>query len=721
MSTAPADITNMPPRRSDRTALQLAAISVLFVLIGLWYAGPTYTKNLNWAIPHLSIGGAEVEMAPGDQYDGYYRHLLPYFNAKRGNPPFYTGYQYNLGQAEPFREGMIYLPFSLLASLLAFVLGPITAYNMLVLLSFPLCAVFSYLLGREVSGGSRAAGLVCAAVITLVPFRVGFLFEQTFYGTDIALLPLALYTFIRFLKVQRWQPALAFGVAILALATANIALFYWFCLLFTPYFLWGAAFSARRMWGDWRRISRIALALAVPFALTLLFLLNVREIMAASGLGPGQGLEEVRFFSPKFADMFRRWSGIETSIYLGAAGILAMVGMLSLFFTKTADRVARSIGIYAAAAFVVAHALALGTTFDDATGIPLYEFVFKHIPLANGSRTPGRIIPVAVLCAGILVALAYQWMAARKTQHVRAGLAILMTGLIAFDFKYTDVSMTKVAGANRAYAAISGRPGTTLGIPIRPEAEHYLHATYQYYAVTNDVRMVNGHSSMFPPGWAQFHAQVEPVNQGMATQAALDALWSRGVRYITAHATTAEPHVSHVAVRMLDANPALRRLASDGGVTSYEIVDPARAPRSITREAFMDAMLPSAHATAADAGPVQAVAGWHPLESYAGQAPFRWMSGKESLVLVQAAGGGRRRLEFDYRCPLSDLVIDAGPQTASAVAPSSTPGWTHAIVDLPPEARSVVSLSTASIYNAAGDPRDFGCMVGEFTVQRAGH
>lgn len=718
MSNAQAHTTSMAPRRPHRTALQLAAIGVLFVLIGLWYAGSTYAKNINWAIPHLSIGGAVVEMAPGDQYDGYYRHLLPYFNAKRGNPPFYTGYQYNLGQAEPFREGMIYLPFSLLASLLAFVLGPITAYNMLVLLSFPLCAIFSYLLGREVSGGSRAAGLVCAAVITLVPFRVGFLFEQTFYGTDIALLPLALYTFIRFLKLQRWEPALAFGAAILALATANIALFYWFCLLFTPYFLWGAATSAKRMWGDWGRISKIALALAVPFALTLLFLLNVREIMGASGLGPGQGLDEVRFFSPKFADMFRRWSGIETSIYLGVAGLLATVGMLSLFFARPADRVARSIGVYAAVSFVVAHALALGTTFDDATGIALYEFVFNHIPLANGSRTPGRIIPVAVLSAGVLVALAYRWMAGQRNQNVRAGIAILLTGLIALDFKYTNVSMTKVAGANKAYAAIDGRAGTTLGIPIRPEAEHYLHATYQYYAVTNDVRMVNGHSSMFPPGWAEFHAQVEPINQGMATQAVLDALWSRGVRYITAHATIAEPQVSQVAVRMLEANPALRRIDSDGGITAFEIVDPARAPRSITREAFLDALLP-AGSSAAATGPVQAVAGWHPLESYAGQAPFRWMSGKESLVLVQAPGDAGRRLEFDFRCPMSDLVIDAGPHATSAVSPSSTPGWTHASVDLPSEARIVVALSTASIYNAAGDPRDFGCMVGDFTLQPA--
>lgn len=705
-----------------RTGIELLVVFVLFLLLGAWYAGPAFLAHMNDGIASQPVDGAVVHMSPGDPYDAYYRHLLPYYNLQRDHAPFWTGYQYNLGQPEAFREGMMYVPFAALASAMAFVTGPVLAFNLLALLSFSLCGIFAYLMGREISG-SRIGGLLAAAVVALAPFRAGFLFCQMFYGTDMALLPLSIYAYVRFMKVPEWRTAALAGTSIMLLAMANIALFYWFAVFFGPLFAVGAACVAMQLRGQPARLAQIGVAAGIPLAIAAWFLWYVKGVMAASGLGHGQDISEVRSFSPGFDDLLAHWSGIETTVYLGVAGIVAVLGAITLLHKRPRNPIDRMFAVYCVAVFFGALALSMGTTFDDATGVPLYEFVFEHLPFANGSRTPGRIIPIAIVAAAVLVALAYAWLGTRmRSIGLRVLIGLALVAWIAVDFKFTNATMATLAGPNRAYEAIDPARGTAIGLPLQQEAEHYLHATYQYYAIVNDVRMVNGHSSMFPPGWDALMLRVRKLNEGVATRDVIDELQRRGVRYIVAHGTAFEPHVTPMAIAVLARNPALRKVAEDDGVVTFEIVAPERAPTAITPEDFTAAVLATSGHVQADgttqAGGVQALTGWYSREAYPGQPAFRWMEGTTALLMVEPKPGRDNiELRFDFRCPMGGLEI-AGPGVAVDVVPSKIEGWSSARVRVTgAQSPQVLSLRTPQEFTAPGDPRKFGCMVGDIAAE----
>ena len=216
--------------RWNRGWLDALLVAIVFALIGLWYAGSDFAAGFATALPSFPAGGGTAFMSAGDHFEQFYRHTLPYHNGMRGLPLYYSGYEYALGQTSPFYEGWIFLPFSLLTSALAIFIGPIAAYNLVAVLSFSLCGMFGYLLGREVGNGHRLAGYGAAALIALLPFRVSFLFGEMVYATDTALLPLALFAFVRFVNVQTWRWSGLFFLSAFLLSAANFALFYWFIL-----------------------------------------------------------------------------------------------------------------------------------------------------------------------------------------------------------------------------------------------------------------------------------------------------------------------------------------------------------------------------------------------------------------------------------------------------------------------------------------------------------
>lgn len=711
-------VTTVGSRRKD--VFQLISVALLFGAIGLWYAGPAFIHNFATAIPSGPVGGGVAVMTPGDQFEQFYRHMLPYFNALRGNSLYYSGYQYNLGGSGSFSEGLIFFPFSLIASALAFLTGPIAAYNTLAILSFCFCGVSGYLLGKRVSGGSIPGGLVAAAVCALLPFRVSFLFGEMVYGTDFALLPLSLYFFLAFLEERTWRFAAAFGVAILCLATANFTLLYWYGILFLPFFALGTALVLRSERENKLGLLRISLAAAIPLALAGAYVFYVEGLLANSGLAQGQSLSEIRFYSPSLENITARWGGNEKSIYLGFSGILALLGA-ALSFSKRVALTApgKLLAICALVLLPVSYALSMGLTFDDSTGIPFYTFVFNHLPAANGSRTPGRIIPIAALCVATLAAISaggIGGMLRRKGAQLVLGVGLV--ALVAFDFHFSDATMSTLVRENKAYDAISGRQGVAIAIPFQREADHYLNATFQYFAITHDVRMVNGHSSMFPAEWDGLYPSIEGLNSGVATRGVVEELKSRGVRYIMAHNTEYEPKVGQLAISALDQNKALHRVANDGGIVAYEIGDAKLAPETVGIEYFagIASRLSEDRKDGEPAPLVTEVAGWYSREAYPGQKPFRWMAGTSSVLLVHPKPDERASdVVFQYKCPYGSLSV-AGIDVRYTEAPATdNPGWTTITLDVSNSADSAVELSAPALYVVPGDSRKFGCMVGDFT------
>lgn len=687
-------------------------IAVLFILIGLWYAGGDFCTGFDSALPSAPAGGGTAEMLPGDQFEQFYRHTLPYYNFQRNNSLYYSGYQYSLGEEATFYEGWIFLPFSLLTSLLAVVFGPIAAYNLVALLSFPIVGIFGYMLGREVGDGSRLSGYVAAALLALLPFRVSFLFGEMVYATDFALLPLSLFAFIRFLKTFEWRWSALFFLTMFLLSAANFVLLYWFVLLFGPLFLLGAyrtIFEYRSDVGKW-----VALfASAMPSLLLMAWhLLTVLSLLSSSGLSAGQDISEIRTYSPGIESLFIRWSGNEKTIYLGFAGLLAFFGWLLVLTRRISVKapVNRLLMWYCIVTFPLSYILALGLTFDDLTGIGLYSLIYEIVPGVRGSRTPGRLMPVVALSAAILIAGACSWIESHiMDRRWRVAAAVFLTYVIAVDFHFSDARMSTVVGRNNAYAAVSKRGDAAIvAIPFQREADHYLNATFQYFALINNVRLVNGHSSMYPKEWDAFADKFyDHLNRGIATRADLADLGSRGVRYIAVHNTNYPPNVSLQALSSLARNPALRRVSAHQGVTIFEVIDPARAPSLIEQIEFAEA------SNTAKLSAPDFTSGWYAKEIYPGQEPFRWMAGVRSVVLLPRPD---TEIEddyvFRYKCPAGGLTIE--PRGSEIMVTEPDPdGWTTVVVDTHPDGANVLTFRADNIFTVDTDTRRFGCMVSE--------
>jgi hypothetical protein len=257
-----------------------------------------------------------------------------------------------------------------------------------------------------------------------------------------------------------------------------------------------------------------------------------------------------------------------------------------------------------------------------------------------------------------------------------------------------------------------------MAIPFQREADHYLNATFQYFAITHDVRMANGHSSMFPAGWDGLYASIESLNSGVATRSVIQRLEARGIRYIVAHNTEYEPKVGRLAISALEQNKALHRLASDGGIVVYEIGDARLAPETVGIDYFAEiASRLSANRQGREQAPfVSEVAGWYSREAYPGQKPFRWMAGTSSVLLVHPKPEeSAHDLVFQYKCPYGSLSV-AGSNVHYSEAPATdNPGWTTITLDVPNSSDSAVELSAPALYVVPGDSRKFGCMVGDFT------
>lgn len=706
-----------------RSVLEWCAVGLLFAAVGLWYAGPSFSARFSGAVPTSALGGGSAYMNPGDQFEQFYRHNLPYYNIPRGHRPYFSGYEYRLAPRMEFSEGWIFFPFSAICSALAVPFGPVRAYNLLAILSFAFCAWAGYLLGRTASGGSRAAGLVSAAVVALNPFRVGFLFGEMVIGTDTALIPLALYAFARFLDDRSVRSTAAFFLFLFLLATSNFALLYWMALILAPFFAVGGVLALPTLPEDRRRRAALVVVALAGCVATAAYMIYVKRLLDASGLHAGQAIEEVRFYSPKPKHLLRTFGDHEQRIYLGGAAVVAALGTLAVFARRLrgATRGSQWLLVTAAVGFPLSYALAMGFGFDDATGIPFYRLVFEHVPGANGSRTPGRLMPIVAVLASVLVAAAFGALSRRLSPRARGGLALLAVCGIALDYHFSAATMTVLEPRNAAYAAFSGRRDTGLAIPFRMEGAHYENATFQYYALIHGLYLANGHSSIHPREWNEFAAEAEPLNGGLASRPVLRALRRRGIGYLVVHAGDVDPRVSELVVLLLRNNPALRERAHQRGIVSFEIVDPDRAPDSFGSDAFLAAaeVLTRAHGRRRPGGSaaVELVTGWYGREAYEGQRPFRWMEGTSSILLVSPSGRPRTDdVAFEYKCPIGGLSVD-GRGVEARSEPGSAPEWTRVVLDVPDGVESVVTLGTPQVFRVPTDARSFGCMVTDFEVR----
>ncbi len=181
-----------------------------------------------FAIPCQTTAGRLYLDRPGDSLQLYYWFWLLRDNLFGASGFMRNPYEFNMTAVSPPGGPYMY-PFYFLY-LLFTPLGDIGAYNALVLASYVLTGLFTYLLVREYTE-SRAGALLAALLYTLVPLRIINLMGGHLNGFIYYLIPAILFFFERSVRRRSVVAGILCGLCIFWLSLLEVHLIYYLCVL----------------------------------------------------------------------------------------------------------------------------------------------------------------------------------------------------------------------------------------------------------------------------------------------------------------------------------------------------------------------------------------------------------------------------------------------------------------------------------------------------------
>jgi hypothetical protein len=186
---------------------------VICLLGGILFTWPLATHFFS-AIPYTlkPIEGYEqVPLMPGDHLQAFYWYWLLSDNLF-GSSAFLTNpYEFN-GPHGSMSTVYAFFPYSLVY-LLFLPLGPLGAYNGLILFSFLSCGLSMFLLARTWTD-DHWASLLAGLAFAVLPYRVSHIAGGQLTGHIIFFLPLALFFVEKTLLTGRWGYGIASGICL---------------------------------------------------------------------------------------------------------------------------------------------------------------------------------------------------------------------------------------------------------------------------------------------------------------------------------------------------------------------------------------------------------------------------------------------------------------------------------------------------------------------------
>jgi hypothetical protein len=199
---------------NKRPIILCLALCLMTGIIFTWPLAPEFFSSIPYTVRPIP-GFERVPLMPGDHLQTYYWFWLLSDNLFGHSALFTNPYEFN-GPSGPMSTVYANFPYSLLYITLLF-LGPVGAYNGLILLSFMLCGLAMFLLARSWTKDFWAS-LMAGLVFTFAPFRVSHIAGGQLPGYVIFLLPLCLYFIERTLITGRWWYGWAGGLCLVLLS-----------------------------------------------------------------------------------------------------------------------------------------------------------------------------------------------------------------------------------------------------------------------------------------------------------------------------------------------------------------------------------------------------------------------------------------------------------------------------------------------------------------------
>lgn len=387
-------------------------------------------------------------------------------------------------------------------------LTPTEVYNLVLLLSFPLCGLAMYLLIIDITN-DYAAALLGGAVFAFFPHRMGHALAG--HLTQLALWwgPLYVRHLLRLFERTRWRDALWAGLFLGLQGVAALVVTAYYALplaaVSLAYLLW-----TRRQRLSRRLVGRLAasllLALAIVAPLLGPFVVDaVRQgaDFRVSGVTPnaadlvalalptpfhplwGRAVGHLPALQRLFASAF----DLEHTAYLGWLLLaLAAVGL---------RRGGRERGLWVALSLLTL-VLALGPTLRVGgadTGLPLPYALVERLPFFSWGRTPERFVALTLFGLAILAAQGFS--ALRWPGVVKGAVATLLLAEMLLIWPWP-------AGTPRPpeeMAAWRGEPGAVAQFPA---AKRQVSNLGMYHQTVHQRPMVGGYIHRELPGMREY-------------------------------------------------------------------------------------------------------------------------------------------------------------------------------------------------------------------------
>jgi len=659
-------------------------------------------------------------MAPGDQHEQFYRYSLVRNNLKRGKAPYYSGYQYNLDNSnESFSEGWIFFPFTFVDAVIGAFVGDVTAYNIMALLSYVLCGLFSFLLAFQITK-CVFSSLIASVYFSVFPFRTSFLYGEMVYGVEICLVPLCLYFVEQFFEKKQGKYILFFFISLFFLLTANVQGFYFFSLFGGLYFLIGFVTIVyfNKAFINWKKSLLMVVVCSIP---VLAYLIWQYILLSKSGLRSGHNYSDVLFYAPTFRNLFQKFSGNEKNIYLGIVSPAVFLG--SLLCLKFCGEKRIKLTVYLAM-FILSYGFVLGPAIDSYFNVGIFRYIWEMVPGFSSTRTVGRIMSVSFCYFTVVLAVTSSYFFTKISwKNLKWGLTLLAIIVILFDFNYVNPTMAELDRGNRAYAFLEGKNSNIFTVPIQREPDNFMNATFLDYALQYDLKIYGGHSSYFPENYYSVNRLLLGINQGDFTKAHWQWFCNHNYRYLAVHNSKFEPKISKFTLAKFLTNPLLDFVISDKGVFIFHVKDKILPEdENSDNAALLFENLLQLGMDDVEFDKLYYLSSWYDRECYVGQKPFRWMQGTDSSCLYLAGPKGKKRImQFSYRAPQGDLSIFINGKKINFTAARDSAGWFKVIISLTHLLDSnkylYIEFSTSNVYKVSSDARDLGCMVSDIIIR----
>lgn len=467
--------------------------------------------------------------------------------------------------------------------------NPILAHNLVLLVSFPLTGLGTYLLVKRLTGSFWAA-LLAGFFFAFCPYR---LLQVTRLQTStIQWLPFTFLFLHRWLESRRWRDLLGLTLfyVLQALSSGYWALYLTVSLglalaLTLP---WQGRWRSGRTWGQLALFGGLSAAALLPFFLPYL---QVREAMGFS-----RGIEEVRYYSATLRNYFSApgsnalWGPLlyhlgreEARLWAGVtAPLLALLGLLWGRGQGGPRPQARWLYlILALAAFVLSlgpEVMAFGRELFSGP----YRLLYEHFPGFRGLRTAARWGVFLMFFASVLAGLGLAGLLARlRSRRVRALAVLVVAAALALELWPAAIRSHgphPVPGDLPPFLPWLARqsgPGAVLHLPLDSPRKN---AYFTYVSAFHFKPIVNGYSGYFPRGHQALSALLRvPPGRGL-----LSDLARAGVRWVLVHRDHLTDRSQGPAmVAALEANPDLARKVTSwpwGSTEAFQLTPPLGPP-----------------------------------------------------------------------------------------------------------------------------------------------